>query len=85
MSFSELDLFRPRPFPPLPAELFLFAAAAFKTESTAGINGKTANVTFKDSNRLSVGLPALVIGAQQFTLSNPDGETVSLDAAYTAN
>jgi hypothetical protein len=59
--------------------------SGFQSGITATINGKVANVTFTDSSTLSVAVPALSSGAQQLTLSNPDGETVSLDAAFTAN
>lgn len=49
------------------------------------INGKAATVTFKDVNTLSVMVPTLAAGPQQITITNPDGESVSLDAAITAN
>lgn len=49
------------------------------------INGKAATVTFKDVNTLSVTVPALTPGPQRITITNPDGESVSLDAAITAN
>jgi DNA-binding beta-propeller fold protein YncE len=49
------------------------------------INGKAATVAFKDANTLSVTAPALTPGPQQITVTNPDGESVSLDAAITAN
>ena len=48
-------------------------------------NGKAATVTFKDANTLSVTVPALTAGPQRITITNPDGEGVSLDAAITAN
>jgi hypothetical protein len=59
--------------------------SGFQNGITATINGKTANAIFKNSNTLSLLVPALSPGAQQLTLTNPDGETVSLDAAFTAN
>jgi IPT/TIG domain-containing protein len=49
------------------------------------INGKTATVTFKDANTLSVTIPPLTPGPPRITISNPEGESVSLDAAITAN
>jgi hypothetical protein len=49
------------------------------------IGGKNAVTTFKDANTLTFVAPALPSGAQQIQLKNPDGETVSLDAACTAN
>ena len=59
--------------------------SGFRSATTLTINGKTASVTFKDSNTLLVVTPALTAGPQQITLTNPDGETVSLDAAFIAN
>jgi len=52
---------------------------------TVSIGGKNAATTFKDANTLTFVAPALPSGAQQIQLKNPDGETVSLDAAFTAN
>jgi len=59
--------------------------SGFQSATALTINGKTASVTFKDSNTLVVVTPALTAGPQQITLTNPDGETVSLDAALIAN
>jgi hypothetical protein len=59
--------------------------SGFQSGTTATISGKTAKITFTDSTTLSDVVPALSSGAQQLTLTNPDGETVSLDAAFTAN
>jgi IPT/TIG domain-containing protein len=59
--------------------------SGFQSATTLSINGKAATVTFKDSNTLLVVTPALAPGPQQITLTNPDGETVSLDAALIAN
>ncbi|MGC2529349.1 MAG: IPT/TIG domain-containing protein [Candidatus Acidiferrum sp.] len=53
--------------------------------STITIGGKTASVTFKDMNTLTVVTPAMTSGAQRVSVTNPDGETVSLDAAFIAN
>lgn len=49
------------------------------------INGKAATVSFIDVNTLSVTAPILTPGPQQIAITNPDGESVSLDAAITAN
>lgn len=49
------------------------------------INGKSATVTLKDANTLTTSVPALTPGPQRITITNPDGESVSLDAAITAN
>jgi hypothetical protein len=35
-------------------------------------------------NTLTITTPALSTGPQQLVLTNPDGETVSLDAAFLA-
>jgi hypothetical protein len=52
---------------------------------TVSIGGKNAVTTFKGANTLSFVVPMLPSGAQQVQLKNPDGETVPLDAAFTAN
>jgi IPT/TIG domain-containing protein len=59
--------------------------SGFVNATGVTIGGKSATVTFKDVNTLSVIIPVLAAGSQQITLTNPDGETVSLDAALTAN
>jgi len=59
--------------------------SGFVNGTAVTIGGKSATVTFKDANTLSIVTPALSSGPQRFTLTNPDGETVSLDAAVTAN
>jgi hypothetical protein len=59
--------------------------SGFVSGSTVTIGGKSAAVTFKDMNTLTVVTPTVTAGALHVTITNPDGETVSLDAAYTAN
>ena len=59
--------------------------SGFVSGTTVTIAGKLATVTFKDVNTLTVVTPALPPGAQRLTITNPDGETISLDAAFTAN
>jgi hypothetical protein len=59
--------------------------SGFQTATTLSINGKAATVTFKDASTLLAVTPALTPGSQQLTLTNPDGETISLDAALIAN
>jgi hypothetical protein len=59
--------------------------SGFQNATTLSINGKAATVTFKDASTLLFVTPALTPGPQQLTLTNPDGETVSLDAALIAN
>jgi hypothetical protein len=36
-------------------------------------------------NTLTVVKPAVAAGTQRLTVTNPDGETISLDAAFLAN
>ena len=59
--------------------------SGFQSATTLSINGKTVTVTFKDLNTLLVVTPVLSPGPQQITLTNPDGEAISLDAAIIAN
>ena len=59
--------------------------SGFQTGTTVTVGGKSATITFKDMNTLTVVTPALTTGAQRVTITNPDGETISLDAAYAAN
>jgi hypothetical protein len=59
--------------------------SGFLNAPAVAINGKAAAVTFKDANTLSVTIPALTPGPQQITITNPDGETLSFDAAFIAN
>jgi hypothetical protein len=59
--------------------------SGFQSATTLTINGKSASVTFKDANTLLVAIPSLTPGPQQIVITNPDGESVSLDAAMTAN
>jgi len=59
--------------------------SGFESGATVTIGGKTATVAFKDMNTLTVLTPGLAVGAQSVSITNPDGETISLDAAFTAN
>jgi DNA-binding beta-propeller fold protein YncE len=59
--------------------------SGFQSATTLTINGKAASVTFKDASTLLVVTPTLTLGSQQLTITNPDGEVVSLDAAFIAN
>ena len=58
--------------------------SGFQPGTKATLGGKALAVTFKDKNTLTLTTPALSSGAQQLVLMNPDGENVSLDAAYAA-
>jgi hypothetical protein len=59
--------------------------SGFHSATTVSINGKSAAVTFKDINTISVVTPGLMPGPPRIAITNPDGETTSLDAAITAN
>src|SRR5882762_9140731 len=59
--------------------------SGFQSATALTINGKAASVTFKDANTLLVVTPSLTPGSQQIAITNPDGETVLLDAAFLAN
>lgn len=59
--------------------------SGFQNGATATIGGKFTAVTFKDMNTLIVTTPALTVGAQRVVITNPDGESVALDAAFVAN
>jgi IPT/TIG domain len=59
--------------------------SGFKSGVTVTIGGKSASVSFKDMDTLTVVTPALPAGAQRLTITNPDGQTISFDAAFLAN
>jgi hypothetical protein len=59
--------------------------SGFQSATTLTINGKSVGVSFKDANTLLVVTTSLTAGPQHLTITNPDGESVSLDAAFTAN
>jgi hypothetical protein len=58
--------------------------SGFQPGTQATLGGKAVTVTLKDKNTLTFATPALSSGAQQLVLTNPDGESVSLDAAFVA-
>jgi sugar lactone lactonase YvrE len=58
--------------------------SGFQSGATVTIGGKPAVATFKDMNTLSVTTPTLSTGPQQVVISNPDGNSYSLNAAFTA-
>jgi hypothetical protein len=59
--------------------------SGFVSGISATVGGKNAAVTFKDAATISIATPAVAAGPQRLTLTNPDGETTSLDAALVAN
>lgn len=58
--------------------------SGFQSGITATLGGKSASLSLTDRNTLVLTTPTLPAGPQQLVLTNPDGETVSLDAAFTA-
>ena len=58
--------------------------SGFQTGTKATLGGKSASVALVDMNTLTLTTPATSTGPQQLVLTNPDGETVSLDAAFLA-
>lgn len=57
--------------------------SGFHSGTTVTIGGKAASMTFIDMNTLSVVTPAVPAGPQQVVVTNPDGESVALDAAFS--
>jgi len=58
--------------------------SGFVNGTRVALGGKTVNATWKDMNTLTFATPSTPQGLQQLVLTNPDGETVSLDAAFLA-
>jgi hypothetical protein len=59
--------------------------SGFQSATAVSINGKPASVSFKSANMLTVVSPNVTPGPQRITITNPDGETIALEAALTAN
>ncbi|MCU1239496.1 MAG: hypothetical protein JWO71_222 [Candidatus Acidoferrum typicum] len=59
--------------------------SGFQSGVTVAINGKSVATTFKDINTLTVTTPPLTAGPQQIVITNPDGNSYTLDAAFTVN
>ena len=59
--------------------------SGFQSGTKATLGGKSVAATFKDMNTLTLTTPALSPGAQQLVITNPNGETTTLDAAFIAN
>ena len=59
--------------------------SGFQAATAITIGGKAVPVTCKDMNTRSFVTPALTAGPHQLILTNPDGESVALDAAITPN
>jgi hypothetical protein len=59
--------------------------SGFQSGATVTIGGKSAAAMFVDMNTLTVTTPPLAAGPQQILITNPNGDSYSLDAAFTAN
>jgi len=59
--------------------------SGFQSGTKLTFGGKNVSFNFKDANTLTFATPAIGSGPQQLTLTNPSGESVSLDAAFSAN
>jgi hypothetical protein len=60
------------------------SVVVFQSGITAMLGGKSAPVSLADMNMVVLTTPAVAAGPQQLVLTNPDGETVSPDDAFTA-
>jgi len=58
--------------------------SGFQSGTKATLGGRALTVSFNDKNTLTFTTQALSAGAQLLALTNPDGESVSLDAAFVA-
>ena len=58
--------------------------SGFQSGTKAWLGDKALTVIFKDNNTLTFTTPALSSGPQQLVVTNPDGESVSLDAVFVA-
>jgi len=59
--------------------------SGFQSGATVTISGKPIPATFKDMNTLTVVAPAATPGPQQIAVTNSNGDSYTLDAAFTAN
>jgi len=59
--------------------------SGFQAGMKATLGGTATTVTVNDMNTLALTTPPLTPGPQQLVLTNPDGESVSLDAAFVAH
>jgi IPT/TIG domain len=58
--------------------------SGFVSGISATVGGKKAAVTLTDPSTITITTPAVTAGPQRLTLTNPNGETTSLDAMFTA-
>lgn len=59
--------------------------SGFQSGTKVSINGNQIASTFVDANTLRVTTPLLTAGPKRITVTNPDGDNATFDAAFTAN
>ena len=57
--------------------------SGFTSGTSVSFNGTTASTEFVDADTLHATVPSLATGPAQITLANPDGQTYTLDNAFT--
>src|SRR5260370_9669241 len=57
----------------------------FQSGAPVTIGGKSAATNFVDINTLTVTTPSLTAGRQQIIITNPNGDSYTLDAAFAPN
>jgi hypothetical protein len=75
----------PASAPALGGAMLTIRGSGFQSAATVTIGGKSAATTLVDMNTLTVTTPPLTAGPQQIIITNPNGDSYSLDAAFTAN
>jgi hypothetical protein len=60
------------------------SGSGFQSATAAKVNGVSATATFVNANTLQFVVPSIAAGSVQLTVTNPSGETYSLDNAFTA-
>jgi hypothetical protein len=63
----------------------IIRGSGFQPTTTATLNGKKAAAKFIDANTLTLVTPTTTPGPHQLTVTNADGETTTLDAAFTSD
>lgn len=58
--------------------------SGFQQTTAVAANGLPATTTFVNANTLLAVIPSLPAGSTQITVTDPSGETYSLDNAFTA-
>jgi hypothetical protein len=58
--------------------------SGFLSGARVTVGGTAASVNFIDADTLEVTTPAMSAGPQRIVVTNPDGESDALDAAFAA-